>query len=236
MSFAESYVLASKVRSKLTKEAANPKTSLRSLVLQANMLDNLMDHIAEQAEKKKASKVSFAVPEKPTPVTISRGRGPLVTEYELESDSDSDSDFDSDSDYDSGSESEDYEFGQFAESDEEDDYYYSSDEEDTDVVQSSVALASVKNYKKLPVIDLSGGHDLLVIFEEQEDGLPELSRSTSDSESEDEVDMPNYSISTKASAHKITSEELFKSHGHLEVEDPHRHQRHNAIYSMEHVF
>lgn len=213
MSFAESYVLASKVRSKLTKEAANPKTSLRSLVLQANMLDNLMDHISVQAEQKRAAKVSFAIPKKETvPV------GPLVTEYEL----DSDSDFDSDSESDS----------------EEDDYYYSSDEEDMDVVPSSAALASVKTYKELPVINLLSGHDLSVIFEEeQEDELPELSRSTSDSELEDEVDVPSYTLAAGTNF-KISSEDLLKRHGHkdLSEQELHRHQRHNAIFLMESVF
>lgn len=242
MSFAESYVLASKVRSKLTKEAANPKTSLRSLVLQANMLDNLMDHIAEQTEKKRAAKVSFALPEKstPQPIAVSRGRGPSVTEYEVESDSESDSDFDSDSEYDyeSDSDMDNYQLGTGGDS--EDDYYYSSEEEDVEVVQSSVALATVKSYKQLPVIDLSDAHNLLVILEEHEEGLPELSRSPSSSESEDdEVDVPNYKLSTEVNAYKITSEQLFKSHGPRqgsEVGDAHRHHRHNAIYLMEHVF
>lgn len=240
MSFAESYVLASKVRSKLTKEAANPKTSLRSLVLQANMLDNLMDHIAEQTEKKKASsaKVSFALPQKstPQPISVSRGRGPSVTEYEVESDSDSDYDSDSDFEYDSD-DMENFQLGTV--SDSEDDYYYSSEEEeDAEVVQSSVALASVKSYKQLPVIDLSNGHDLLVILEEDhEEELPELSRSPSSSESEDdEVDVPNYKLTNEVNAYKITSEQLFKSHGPREVGDAHRHHRHNAIYLMEHVF
>lgn len=204
------------------------------------MLDNLMDHIAEETEKKKrANKVSFALPEKiPQPVSVSSGRGPLVTEYEVESDSDSD--FDSDSDYESESDDDEYNFGTISDSDEDDYYYYSSEEEEEqegEVVQSSVALASIKSYKKLPVIDLSHGHDLLVIFEEDnEEELPELSRSASDSESEDEVDIPNYKLSSEVNAYKITSEELFKSHGPRVMENAHRHQRHNAIYLMEHVF
>lgn len=248
MTFAESYVLASKVRSKLTKEAANPKSSLRSLVLQANMLDNLMDHISAQAEKKRSSKVSFSLPEKKaaSPIPVTRGAGPMVTEYELESDSESDldSDFD-DSDSESDSES-DLEFTQFSQStltsfveSDEEDFYYSSDEEDelSEIVQSSTALASVKSYKLLPVMNLSADHDLLVIYEEQEDELPELSRSTSDSESEDEVDIPSYTLAA-GNGYKISSEDLLRRHGHQEspVDESHRHQRHNAIYLMEHVF
>lgn len=228
MTFAESYVLASKVRSKLTKEAANPKTSLRTLVLQANMLDNLMDHISVQAEKKRSAKVSFALPKRDA-VPVSSG--PLVTEYEL--DSDLDSDFD-----DSDSESDEDTYAAYPESD-DDDYYYSSEEEDetAEVVQLSAALASVKTYKQLPVIDLSAGHDLLVIYEEEnEDELPELSRSTSDSELEDEVDVPSYTLA-QGNGFKISSEDLLKRHGHRELPElAHRHQRHNAIFLMESVF
>lgn len=219
MTFAESYVLASKVRSKLTKEASNPKTSLRSLVLQANMLDNLMDHITLETEKRRsAPSVSFSVPKK----THTAGTGPSVTEYEVDSDSDDDSDDAAfrDSDY-----SDDELF--MEDSSDEDDYYYSSDEEE---VALSVALAPVKSFKKLPVIDLSAGQHLLVIYEEQED-MPELTRSTSnsDSDSDEEDDVPRFF--TNANAHKISSEELLRGH----VKE-HHHLRHNAIYLMEDVF
>ena len=95
MSLAQSYALASKVRSKLTRDAQDPKSSLRSLVVQANMLDSLLDHISEESKNRAAkSKVSF----KDVP-TVHRETPTKVVEYEVDDDSDSDSDFDSDSDY-----------------------------------------------------------------------------------------------------------------------------------------
>lgn len=169
-SYSESFVLASKVRAKLTKEAANPKSSLRSLVLQANMLDNIMDHISHEAEKRKASTaVKFSLPRKPS-TTVNNG-GASITEYEVDSDSDDDYYSDSDSDSDS--------------------YYYSSEEEDDDEgLEFVIETTQSASFKQLPSINLS----LTTIEEESEssdlhDSLPELSRSTSltDSESEDEM-------------------------------------------------
>lgn len=96
MSLADSYVLASKVRAKLTKDANDPKSSLRSLVVQANMLDSLLDHITVESRSRAAkTKVSFKEP------IVHHDAPTQVVEYEVEddSDSDSDSDFDSDSDY-----------------------------------------------------------------------------------------------------------------------------------------
>ncbi|ODV93893.1 hypothetical protein PACTADRAFT_4789 [Pachysolen tannophilus NRRL Y-2460] len=45
---AQTYLLASKVKSKLTKEAINPNADLRILVCQANLLDNLMDSLSSK--------------------------------------------------------------------------------------------------------------------------------------------------------------------------------------------
>ncbi|KAG7192667.1 uncharacterized protein KQ657_001448 [Scheffersomyces spartinae] len=125
LTFAQTYILASKVKNKLTKEAANPKSLLWNLVVQANLFDNLMDHITKETEKRARDRktaastprrVSFLLPQKEssTPEHLS----PLakstpnythqshVTEYEVASDSDSDS---------------------------EDDYYYSDEDEDEDI-------------------------------------------------------------------------------------------------------
>lgn len=105
MSLSQSYALASKVRSKLTKDAQDPKSSLRSLVVQANMLDSLLDHISEESKNRAAkSKVSFR--EEPT---VHRETPTKIVEYEVDDDSDSDSDFDSDSDYEFEDEDEDEE-------------------------------------------------------------------------------------------------------------------------------
>lgn len=105
MSFAQSYVLASKVRGKLTKDASNAQVPLRNLVLQANMLDNLMDHISNENNKRleKLNNVKFQIPQRPN--QESQYSSTSVQEYEVSSDSD---EYESDSDS---------------------DYYYSSDEE-----------------------------------------------------------------------------------------------------------
>lgn len=211
MSFAESYVLASKVRLKLTKQALDPKSGLRQLVLQANMLDNLMDHIVVETEKKKQrTRVLFLLPAKPhvEPVSL-RGRGANVTEYEVESDLDLDL-----SDYD--------DYALASDLDSEDDYYYLSDEEEENTRLSLAMLLAVPRTKQLPVMNLSNDHDLLVIYEEDnEEEMPELSRSTSilESESEDE-----YSYGSR--------DVVLVRHDKKE----HHHLRHHAIYAIEHVY
>lgn len=206
MSFAESYLLASKVRSKLTREAANPKTPLRSLVLQANMLDNLMDHISVETEKKlSANKVSFSLPSRRSPLSS----GSSVTEYEVDLDSDSDSD--------------------------DADYYYSSEEEDED--EDTLLIHRPQSYRRLPTMDLSlPEHDLLLIPEEEgeeADALPELSRSSSnsDSESDEEVADVHYALAHAPASHKLSSEDLLHGHGHSRGHAA-SHHRHDAIYLM----
>ncbi|KAM9895355.1 hypothetical protein OXX80_011151 [Metschnikowia pulcherrima] len=232
MSFASSYVLASKVRSKLTKQAANPKSSLRSLVLQANMLDNIMDHISTKTEQMKREKsVSFSTPEpasqhKYSAITSS---GPSVTEYEIESDSDSDFDSESDSD-------------DVVEED-EDDWYYSSDSESEDGEDlESLGRVVYAQRNIMPVIDLSDDDQLSVIFEEnEEDALPELTHSisSSDSESEEDLHVPNYILST-AHANSSTDSLLGTDISSKEIKSApvtqHHHHRHDAICSFEEVF
>ncbi|CAK9442245.1 uncharacterized protein LODBEIA_P59880 [Lodderomyces beijingensis] len=105
MSFAQTYILASKVRAKLTKEAASPKASLRNLVTQANMLDNLMDYISEETEKRtrrdqeqrEKRRVSFSEPDGHKPrvssgLSASPSYKTSIVEYEIDSDSDDDDD------------------------------------------------------------------------------------------------------------------------------------------------
>lgn len=238
MSFAASYMLASRVRSKLTKQAADPKSSLRLLVLQANMLDNIMDNISLRTEQMKQEKsVSFAVPEvvsHPKHPSMDINNGPSVTEYEI--DSDSDSDFDSDSD-DTESTSEDDEY----------EYYSSSISEDEEGMEySSSVMVARKN--TMPVIDLSDDNQLLVIFEENEDSLPELTHliSSSDSESEDDIHMPNYVLSTthsNASNDSLLGTDLAVKQKEIPLTQPqtqtqpqHHHQRNDAICNIESLF
>lgn len=49
--YSQQYLLASKVKAKLTKEALNPDANLRKLVCNANMLDSLMESINKQPQK-----------------------------------------------------------------------------------------------------------------------------------------------------------------------------------------
>ncbi|PVH14546.1 uncharacterized protein CXQ87_002690 [Candidozyma duobushaemuli] len=238
MSFAESYVLASKVRSKLTRQAANPKASLRSLVLQANMLDNLMDHIAVESDKRKAAppaKVSFALPEKPQAPSV----GPSVTEYEVDYDSASDDDDDYDfDDFNEGTHTVYYSSESDSDSD-SDDYYYSSDEEEEEDLTPS------SSYRHLPTIDLSDMHlhRSLSVIEEETEEMPELARSNSTSDSDSEIeDVAHAAVVSVADEEHIVkappkaptqtaSDVSAVSHPHIA-----RHSRHNAVYSMEHVF
>lgn len=251
-------MLASRVRLKLTRNAANPKLPLRLLVLQANMLDNLMDHISSQYETRKSESktVSFAVDESPKKrnVSVLRGRGPTVTEYEVESDSDLDLDSDSELDLGFSDSDSDYDSDEEEEEDEDaDDYYYHTtsdvdvvEEIDADVILSSSALSSSRaNYKPYQVQSVPRSQPrvqgLLVIMEDQnEDGLPGLTRLTSNSSDEEDEEENSFltSAATIPASYKITSEDLLRKNGLRDIEVParHHHQRHDSVYSIEAVF
>ncbi|CAH2355739.1 hypothetical protein CLIB1423_32S00958 [[Candida] railenensis] len=193
MTFAQSYILASRVRSKLTKEASNPKSSLRVLVTQANMLDNLMDHIATETAKRNQKLRAVSMQED--------------NEEAIDSDSDTESDSEDEEEeeefevgqsrrvsfdlstsrgrqlhtsvaeyeVESDSDSEDSDF----DSDSDSDYYYSSDDEEisegTDSAQYGAAEAldqlrrsagaTQSMFKELPSVNL---HYLSPIREEEE--------------------------------------------------------------------
>ncbi|KAK6464313.1 hypothetical protein DFJ63DRAFT_333885 [Scheffersomyces coipomensis] len=242
LTFAQSYILASKVRSKLTKEAANPKSSLRNLVIQANMLDNLMDYITEETEKRsKTSTVKFDV-SKPRTIntTTSRQASTLVKEIELDED-DSDEDVDDD-DYDEVSSS-------------DDDYYYYSDEEEPEeelkALATEVVISNSSSYKQLPYINLSLSN---IPEEDQEDQdytyqsheVPELSHSRSLSESEESEDSesdeehphfllePRFNLDSKKS--KQHQQQQPSQVSIFTFNHPTSHQRTPAIYSIESVF
>lgn len=202
MSFAQTYIFAATIRNKLTKQASNPNSSLRVLVTQANMLDNVMDHLSEETEKrvsKNASStaddhkhVSFQLPERKREQGISTN----VTEYELVSESESDSDSDSYSDDDD-------------QSDSDSDYYYSSDDEE-EIQAPSIQIAKVQSFKQLPSMDLSkysieedNEEDNEAEDEEGDEEIPELSRSISLSDDEnmslsddEDIDASNYTYAT----------------------------------------
>lgn len=219
MSFASTYVLASRVRSKLTKQAADPKSSLRNLVLQANMLDNLMDHISTKTKNLKTqSSVQFSVPEPVKHEMHAAGdrvNGPSVTEYEIDSDLDLDfdSDSDSDSEYDSDS----------------DEYSYSE--------MDTVEPVSFARKNTMPVIDLASDSQLLVIAEEvDEDEVPDLTHlmSSSESESDSEDSLPHYVYTSSKYAQsndKLASIDSVLRTGGANFAA--HHERHDAIYSVE---
>ncbi|OBA20525.1 hypothetical protein METBIDRAFT_12510 [Metschnikowia bicuspidata var. bicuspidata NRRL YB-4993] len=237
MSFASSYVLASKVRSKLTKQASSPTSSLRQLVLQANMLDNIMDHISSKTEQMRNKKsVSFSTPQfhnYKKHSAIEQTNGPNVTEYEVDSDSDSDFDSDSESEADNV---------EYASGNDDDDYYFSSDSDEGDEEIENMTSLSYAHKNIMPTIDLSDDSQLLVIYEEHEDALPELTHlvSSSDSDSDDDIEMPSYILSS-AHANRSTESLLgadisVKDGGDHSSPMRHHHERHSAICSIEDVF
>lgn len=221
--------MASKVRVKLAKQAADPKSSLRLLVLQANMLDRLMDDITVNSKKSKpASKVTFSVPEKKREQQILLPlAGPNVTEYEVDSDSDSDSD---DSDYIStGSDSDENVFDP-----EEDDYLSDSDDEEPVIMSATKHTPS----KTLPVLESPSDRQLLIVLEEDEEEMPELTglNSPSDSDSEDEISMPTYILSRTNSPYYPVG--LSKADStNVSVEDiDFKPQQESVAFSFNHVY
>lgn len=57
---AQTYLLASKVKQKLTKEAVNPNANLRIIVCQANLLDNLMESLQHKKPLPQFPKISIS--------------------------------------------------------------------------------------------------------------------------------------------------------------------------------
>lgn len=164
MTFAQSYILASRVRSKLTKEASNPKSSLRVLVTQANMLDNLMDHIASETAKRNQKLRTVTMHEdneeaidsdsdsedeeeddeeeefevgrsRRVSFDLSVSRGHQLHTSVAEYEVESDSDSEDDSDFESDSDS---------------DYYYSSeDEEIEEETASTIHISAAESLQQL---------------------------------------------------------------------------------------
>lgn len=62
MSLSETYLLASKARSKLQREASRGDHSLRVLVSHANMLDNIMDSLAQRKHAQQVEPISLSSP------------------------------------------------------------------------------------------------------------------------------------------------------------------------------
>lgn len=205
LSFAQTYILSNKVRHKLTKDAANPNASLRNLVVQANMLDNLMDYIADENKKRsdkrqeeRKNRVSFELPERGR--SAQHTNNTMITEYEVDSDSDSDYDTFSASDSDSDS----------------DDYYYSDEEDEIETpLKTATTMEIGSAYKQLPSMDLSEFRELEAIEEENDEedseGSDELEETISEmpglthsiSLTDDEDFDSNYIHSSKHQSHTV---------------------------------
>jgi hypothetical protein len=217
LSFSQTYILASKVRSKLTKQANDPKVRLSNLVVQANMLDNLMDSISSFAEER--NKATQSSGESHVTFNVSTPHSSLrtvtsVSEYEVDLDSD---DEDSDDEYyvDEDDEDDDIDYEESyvtttgvsissshtlqvvdrsVEDDDSDDYYYSSeDEEPSSLHQLSEILSSVTQ----------SSMDLSTIEEAYESEESDESRSDYDSRAQDILEMPELCSSKSLSDEEI---------------------------------
>lgn len=226
MSLAKTYVIASKVRVKLAKQASDPKSSLRLLVLQANMLDRLIDDVTVSGQKlaaKSQSKVLFGIPhQKREEPVFDRSCGPSITEYEVDSDSD---------DYSfSSSDSEENAFGQ------EDDEEF-SDIEDEVIKGNRLKCTSPRGFPTLHHSD-KGDSQLLIVFEENEEEIPELhilNSTSSDSDSEEELSMSNYVLWRTSSPYHV---KLMKTqYANVSVENIIFHPQHaDPAYAIAKVY
>ncbi|GMF01511.1 unnamed protein product [Ambrosiozyma monospora] len=128
-SISDTYVLASKVKTRLTREAVKTDVNLHRLVCQANLLDNLIEYLNEQQTKKaNASAAATTTVSFESIATSKDGVSSMTTELD---DYDSDDDSDEDSDLDS-EDSEDYEYDYDEYDSEDDSYDYESESDDED--------------------------------------------------------------------------------------------------------
>lgn len=143
MSLTETYLLASKARSKLTREASRQDHDLRVLVSHANMLDNLMDSLAQhrynkqqQQQQQQTAVVTFAEPASPA----SYDEDDQELEYVYADDESSDDDE-----------------SQYSDDEEEDDDEDNDDEytvfEDIELPSTRIYNSKNKQYKVLPTVD-----------------------------------------------------------------------------------
>lgn len=170
MPVAETYFLASKARSKLSKEANRHDHNLRILVSHANLLDNLMDSLAQKrragvptqptatakAEPKHTTFAPLPVPDRSTPSTVI---------YE---------------------EDDEPEF-EYSDSSDDDYEYYEEEEEDSDSDDDYFSEVQIpfgkKDFRSLPTVDEDP------IDEEElmnNNTVPSLSYSSEEEESEED--------------------------------------------------
>ncbi|AOA64922.1 Hypothetical protein PP7435_CHR4-0279 [Komagataella phaffii CBS 7435] len=206
LTFAETYLLASKVKDKLTKEAVNPKTNLRLLVCQANLLDNLMDTLQNRNEyQPDTNTVAFKGDS-----TISLlGNDSVVTTTEL---SDSDEEYtDDESDYSSSSDDDytsDVEYTQYQrklqlknsnddenddKSDDEELVYYSSDEFDSESEDENEDDDNAFKLQRLRRFYSSSATENTL----DKDNLPQLEHCSSASSSECDEEEEDFAVAVQ---------------------------------------
>lgn len=173
MSLADTYLLASKARSKLTREASRQDHDLRILVSHANMLDNLMEELSKQRYNNQ---------HKVEPVSSEYPHDSIEHEYEYE---DEEEDDDDDDYYNSGSDDEYYE-DEFADEEDDDDEYALFE----DCQLPSVRVYQSRNsHKVLPTVDE-------VPYEEEQDEEELLRQETAQTKSQDTTTLPSISTTS----------------------------------------
>lgn len=202
MSLSDTYFLASRARSKLTREATRGDHDLRVLVSHANLLDSLMDSLAEQRAKARqqsateSRSVQFVLPPKPEHPTF-------ATIEEVDADDESDSDSDSDSDVSDSvvrvADLEDDDGERESDYDEED----SEDEEEYMHSHYGIVSSGPRSYR-----------DIGTLGDDEEDELPNLTYSSDEdnAESDDESEEPQGDEVATAG-----DDDLFSSKGQLAV-------------------
>lgn len=150
MPVAETYFLASKARSKLSREASRHDHNLRILVSHANLLDNLMDSLATKRRAVYASKAATAtattITVAPKSILAPQAQA-AVSVYEEEEDGYYSSSSDDEEEY-----FEDYSEGDNEDDDDEEDD--EDDEEEEEVQFEPVRIArQTKTFRSLPTVD-----------------------------------------------------------------------------------
>lgn len=221
MSTLNTYYLASKVRSKLTKDAANPNVSLRNLVTQANMLDELMDSISNESSKRldklNNNKVTFDVSQSQKP----HNRSTNVEELELNEESD---EYESESDDDS-----------YYYSSSSDDDLYDSDDEDNEADNEDEETEI--HFHLIPKIQLNTIEEQTEDENEEED-LPELFKTSSATDSEESEGEYEYSTFPSPIVKDISQKPRNFNHYNLLTSRKldHTHHRSDAVTTINDMF
>ncbi|KAG5368496.1 hypothetical protein CJU90_0700 [Yarrowia sp. C11] len=167
-SMAETYFLASKARHKLTKEASRPDLHLRQLVSHANLVDLLMDELADRRAKGKVQQHNQNVVSSEQ-VTQAINNAPQVPSHIMEED-------ESDYEYEQVS-TPNYTYQAYESIEEVDD-----DEEDDDEIETECASACFYNTTNSSVEDLQTPQLYYSSSSDEEDDLEHHSAESCESQ------------------------------------------------------